>query len=136
MKVRSRSSGAQQSRDHVTKFSQHCRACVSCSWPTREIFAQNLATLCARCVQLEPGAAARRSGRVRRCCTVRGIACVKNVRCCTLGHAGQCTELHCTVCGTVRCGAERRCRAVCRAVCRPLQPAAAHCSCTPTPPLQ
>ena len=62
--------------------------------------------------------------------------CVKSVRCCTLGHAGQCTELHCTLCGTVRCGAERRCRAVCRAVCRPLQPAAAHCSCTPTPPLQ
>ena len=59
-------------------------------------------------------------------------ACVKSVRCCTLGHAGQCTELHCTLCGTVRCGAERRCRAVCRAVCsaglcsRLLLTAAAH----------
>ena len=56
VKVR-RNSGAQQLQDHVTRFSQHCRACVSCSRPTREIFAQNLATLCARSVQLEPGAA-------------------------------------------------------------------------------
>ena len=136
MKVR-RNSGAQQLQDHVTRFSQHCRACVSCSWPTREIFAQNLATfcaLCAWCVQLEPGAAARRSGRVPRC--------VREKR--ALLHSWARWPVHRAALHIVRHGA-LRCRAavqsgvhraVCRAVCRPLQPAAAHCSCTPTPPLQ
>ena len=97
-----------------------------------KIFAQNLATLCALCAlcaagtrcsgsKIRPGAALLHCERY----------CVREERALLHSWARQCT-----LCGTVRCAAERRCRAVCRAVCRPLQPAAAHCSCTPTPPLQ
>ena len=122
MKVR-RNSGAQQLQDHVTKFSQHCRACVSCSRPTREIFAQNLATLCALCAagtrcsgsKIRPGAALLHCERY----------CVREERALLHSWARQCT-----LCGTVRCGAERcaerraeRCAGLCS---RLLLTAAAH----------
>ena len=51
--------------------------------------------------------------------------CVKSVRCCTLGHAGQCTELHCTLCGTVRCAVQ--CGAVQSSVQSGVQASAAGC---------
>ena len=110
-------------QDHVTRFSQHCRACVSCSRPTREIFAQNLATLCALCAagtrcsgsKIRPGAALLHCERY----------CVREE--CALLHSWARWPVHIVRHGTVPSGGAERCAERCAGLCsRLLLTAAAH----------